>query len=586
MEILKLKSSLRSNMHKKSRVLVLYNSWFLYSGTLADYIDSFARYSRHDVLCADVAILGENVDLAQFDAIILHYSLVVGAGFPDLGPGRREKIINADAQKFLIVQDEMRWVNMVTDAIAELGISVLFSVQSKAVTDVIYKTHPHWNVPILPNLRIERVLTGFVDENLLSLEVPQYEHRKLDVVYRARMLPYWIGRAGMEKGLIAERFLKSVKGQKLKLDISTNESDRIYADAWFKFMASSKATLGAEGSASLTDYDNTLFAAVDAYCKEHPEATFDEVEAAVFPGLDSKVVYQAISPRCFEAAALRTLMIQYEGEYSGVLEAHKHYVVLERDHSNIKNVLKILRDPIEAGRYIDAAYDDVAASGKYTSRAFLQHVDRVVDEEIELHGPDLQRAWDRFPYRGFWSDLTARNAAGQPTSQAATPLNAAPELAQSIQGLTAAISALRGDLSNNSGQVLSTSVMAAPEEYRAETLTGDMASTSVILAFPVTESYATGSDSAAQEAAATQSDVTSAQPQLTIIAPVPPPETVDASAQLMAGQNDMTLLNSEPTQAQLNKIQQKEAKAARNRRIRRSFALYFLPKSKWDWMPK
>ena len=52
-----------------------------------------------------------------------------------------------------------------------------------------------------------------------------------------------------------------------------------------------------------------------------------------------------ISPRCFEAAALRTLMVMYEGEYAGILEAGRHYVELKRDHSNIDEVVSAIRSP-------------------------------------------------------------------------------------------------------------------------------------------------------------------------------------------------------------------------------------------------
>lgn len=546
MEFSKLRASLRGNAHRRARVLVLYNSWFLYGKSLEDHVESFALYSNNSVLCADVAILDENIDLRQFDVIVMHYSLVVIKAYHDLSEHRRNKIINSNALKVLFVQDEIRWVNHLTDAIAELNINVLFSVHRKAVTDVIYKTHPVWNVPILPNLRIERTLTGFVDERLLDFKVPSYTDRKLDVVYRARMLPYWIGRSGMEKGLMAERFNRSVVGKKLKMDISTAENERIYGDAWLKFMSSSKATLGTEGAAGLTDYDNTLFAAVDAYVKEHPEASFEEVEAAVFPGLDGKVVYKALSPRCFEAAALRTLMIQYDGEYSGALEAHKHYVLLERDHSNINDVIKILRDPKEAGRYIDAAYDDVAASGKYSSRAFLAHFDAVVAEELAATEAERAKAWDQYPYRGFLVDINP---------------SAAPVLVSEPQ-----IEPIATPIGHSAVSV----AQIDSDKFRALVAKLEKA---VERLSPIEEVAV--SQSVDSQVRDTGVDVGNDAEALPVALHVVGEPIVETGAIAVMQNNE-----------QVERERIKLAKEARNLRIKRSFALFFLPKKYWDWVPK
>jgi hypothetical protein len=376
------KNSIRTTNAHRGRVLVLYNSWFLYAETTREHVEMFAQFSTHDVTCADVAILDFDIDLANFETIVFHYSLVIAAWFHDLADHRRQKIINARAIKMLFIQDEFRWLTSVTDAITELGISVVFTVQPDDTVKAAYQTHPHWKTPILQNVRFVSTLTGFVDERLVKRDVPPYEKRQLDVTYRARRLPFWVGRAGLEKYEIAAKFLKSAKQYKLKCDISTDESDRIYGEAWFDFTASSKATLGTEGSSGLVDFDGKLIPAVDEYCAANPDATFEEVEAKFFPGKDGLIKYRAISPRCFEAAALRTLMVMYKGEYSGVLEAGRHYVELKRDHSNIAEVVKIIKDPKEASKYIERAYSEIACSGKWTSRAFMGRFDQVVSEEI------------------------------------------------------------------------------------------------------------------------------------------------------------------------------------------------------------
>jgi hypothetical protein len=264
-----IKNSIRSTNLHRARILVVYNSWFLYAETTREHVEMFAAFSQHDVTCADVSILDFDINLNDFEAIVFHYSVVIPAWHTDFSEKRRNDIINARAIKLLFIQDEFRWVTSVTNAITELGISVVFSVQPGDTIKAAYQTHPYWKTPMLQDVRFEQTLTGFVDQKLTTREVPDYEKRPLDITYRARKLPYWVGRAGLEKFNIAARFLTDSKAFKLKCDISTDESARIYGEAWFDFTASSKATLGTEGSSGLIDFDGTLIPAVDAYCAQN-----------------------------------------------------------------------------------------------------------------------------------------------------------------------------------------------------------------------------------------------------------------------------------------------------------------------------
>ena len=84
----------------------------------------------------------------------------------------------------------------------------------------------------LPGVRRETVLAGYVPKHLLKIKVPNYEDRPLDIGYRARKLPAWLGYFGQEKWIIADKFVKSAEKYDLKYDVSWKESDRIYGDKW------------------------------------------------------------------------------------------------------------------------------------------------------------------------------------------------------------------------------------------------------------------------------------------------------------------------------------------------------------------
>ena len=84
-----------------------------------------------------------------------------------------------------------------------------------AETDVIDDLYPP---EIFKNVRRETILTGYVPEHLLRLEVKKYEDRPIDVGYRARKLPEWLGYFGQEKWLIADKFLETAGRYNLNHD--------------------------------------------------------------------------------------------------------------------------------------------------------------------------------------------------------------------------------------------------------------------------------------------------------------------------------------------------------------------------------
>ena len=188
----------------------------------------------------------------------------------------------------------------------------------------------------------------------------------------------------MEKWTIGERFQEQAGRFGLSCDISSDESTRLYGDHWIAFLAGTKAVLGTESGASVCDFTGTIRARVDAVTDREPGISFEAVRDRLLRDSDGQVVIHVISPRIFEAAALKTLMINYPGEYSGRLIPWRHYVPLEKDHSNIEDVVRVVQDPDRAQQIIDAAYQEVACNPDNSFRAMVRHFDRVVGEELGL----------------------------------------------------------------------------------------------------------------------------------------------------------------------------------------------------------
>ncbi len=359
---------------KQKTILLLCADAARHVGTVSDHIEAFRRFSRHHVVILDSVIASRmDIDLSMFDAVVFHYSIVIS--MPNYLPRNFfEKIAAFSGPKILFIQDEFRWVNRTMDAAEHLGISVLFTVVNGDVVRKIYRN------PYFDKVRFEETLTGFVPEELIHRETPAYQDRSIDVSYRARKLPGWCGSFALQKWQIGERFLKDAPSYGLKCDIATTETSRIYGERWIDFIANSRAVLGTESGSSFVDYTGDIYDKVDAYQAANPNAAFDEVREKFLEGRDGETIIHVISPRCFEAASLRSLMIMYPGDYSGVLQEWRHYVPLASDHSNMAEVVGVLRDSARAGEIIDNAYEEISRSDAWTYRAFVARFDRVIDE--------------------------------------------------------------------------------------------------------------------------------------------------------------------------------------------------------------
>jgi hypothetical protein len=231
-------------------------------------------------------------------------------------------------------------------------------------------------------------LTGYVPEALVRRAVPGYAERPVDVGYRARRLPAWLGELGQEKWLIGQRFLEDGERHGLRCDISWREEDRLYGDAWVRFLMNCRAVLGAESGASVCDFTGDIQQRVEAHVRQAPNASFAELRRLYFAAQDGRIRMNPISPRCFEAAAARTLMVLYPGEYAGILRPGEHYVVLNKDHSNIDDVVSVIRNPKAAQQIIDRAYHDIACNPEYGLCRFAELADEAL---AAAHRPEMAR---------------------------------------------------------------------------------------------------------------------------------------------------------------------------------------------------
>lgn len=347
------------------------------ANTVIDHIAAFEQYSRHRVWTLScVGHFPKNLLLCHFDVVIIHYSLSLLNHYY-LSRAAKEKIRQFNGLKILFVQDEYRAINRLIDEIHFLKMDVLFTCFPESEINKIYPE------TVLPTISKYTNLTGYVPERLLKkTNLPKTAERSLHVGYRARKLPFWYGQLGFEKWNIVDQWHEKVSDPNLKVDISYREQDRIYGDAWINFLSTCKTTLGVESGASVMDFTGSLEQQVERYQLTHPTASFQDVQQRFFKEEEGLYRLNQISPRCFEAIALKTALVLYEGEYSNVLKPWRHYIPLQKDFSNIDAVLRAINNNELLETMVETAYQEIALNQTWHYKTWIEAVDHVINREF------------------------------------------------------------------------------------------------------------------------------------------------------------------------------------------------------------
>ena len=386
------------------RILILCNYDPYNAATVCDHINSFHEYSKHEIfILSKLGDIPENLQLDLFDVILIHYSIFIAVD-AYMSPAVRRRLSRFSGTKIMFIQDEYRFVNRTIAAINECGIDVVFTCVPPGEIAKVYPPE------LVPNVGFINVLTGYVPEGLKLFQPRPLAERSITVGYRGRVYPAWHGEAGREKHEIGRRFLADAKRYSIKCDIAWDEDSRIYGIHWVRFIQNCQAMLAVESGASVFDFDGSISATVETFTAvlglsgkqsarvrqflrqsgpfaKHPEARelYEALKETFFKEKENLVDLAQLSPRVFEAATLKTLLIMYEGSYSGALKPWRHYVPLRKDHSNMTEVVDILNSPVDCAKIISNCYSEVCENEDYSYKNFISKFDRVVEYTCAPH---------------------------------------------------------------------------------------------------------------------------------------------------------------------------------------------------------
>ena len=360
-------------------ILLLYHRpLFGDAATIEEHIAAFPRHSRFPVQTVNTD-LGFPRGLARrrYDAIVLHYSVFASGPHPYLlDAGTLEYLNRTDAYKVAFFQDEHQYCRRRFAFLDEMRVDCVYTCFEPRYFNATYRAYT--KVP-----KLVTHVPAYVSEDMVAvadrLLVPE-AGRPVDIGYRARPMPPYVGRGGLEKVDIASGFLERARDSGLRLDIRIREEDRIYGEDWYRFMAESVGFLGTESGVSCSDLEDEVREDYERLSAGGREVTIEELERGPLGKWDWLVPLRTTSSRHFEAAALRVCQIMFEGEYSAALRPMEHYIPLRKDFSNLDEALESWRNPDIRRELTENAHRDLIASGAYSYRAFMAGFDEMLAE--------------------------------------------------------------------------------------------------------------------------------------------------------------------------------------------------------------
>ena len=280
--------------------------------------------------------------------------------------------------KLAFPQDERYFNEYLQDWLNALGGSVhLYSVFGKD-SEVLNKIYPKLSskVTVMP------CLTGYISDYDLSIEASDWQKRRLDILYRAKRLPPWVGRYGQLKTKIAEELIRICQKTSLNTDVSIEKKDIFLGRDWMNVLRESKYLIGCEAGGSALD-PNGLITKFSNQVKTRTGRfpSFNEIDDQFSKDWDGHE-FRAMGPKNLEAVVSKTCQVLVAGEYSGVLVANRHYIPVKEDLSDLDDVLSALND--ERGQQIaETAYQEIALNKVFTYQGFISEV----SDRIRLENP-------------------------------------------------------------------------------------------------------------------------------------------------------------------------------------------------------
>ncbi len=349
------------------KVAIIHNPHCDHVPTISYYHSSFKKYSKNQIIIVNSI---QKIQQLCKPEIIKNIDIVCYTYASWYWAGRQTRLfayfkkLNKNLKMVMFLQDEY-WKTKYKKRIINLMDLVFTVIDEKTANEVLVK-----------NKKYKQVLTGYVYDHLKKIPINKKE---VLIFYRGRNLHYSYGTLGYDKIHIGKKMKEYCDRNKIKnINIEWEEDKRIYGDDWFKILSNSKVTLATESGCKIFDETEQLIKNIDDKLKINPNYSYEEAEKDFSLKKLEKYNTCGTSPKMFEAVCLGTVLIMYPGNYAGIFKKDIHYIELQKDFSNIEDVMKKVNDDEFLQNMADRAYKDIVQSGKYTYKEFINIFDNTI----------------------------------------------------------------------------------------------------------------------------------------------------------------------------------------------------------------
>lgn len=388
------------------------------AATVLDHVNAFKRYSKFPVWEVNTLYgFPTGIKLSQFSIVVLHYSLF--GSHPFALPERFVKYLEGCDKtiKIAFFQDEYRNCERRYELIDMLKIDLIYTLLDQEYFGLVY--YERCGVKkVLPTL------AGYTPE-IMNSDISKFSkphcERKIDVGYRARQLPFSMGRGAQEKTEIAIGFANIAAGRGLNLNLSNDENGRIYGEDWLSFIGNCKFMLGVEAGVTIFDFDGEIERKCEQLTEQDPTISFKKVSQLILAQIDGNVNYRMISPRIFEMATLQTVPLLFRGNYNGIIQPDLNYILIEKDFSNASVVF----DKMANDQLVQSIIENnlqLVSKHELSFEAFIASFDKDLLNTFELNHTkvpkDVKEQTDEllrigFPLRNFLTVIRHKNFFGR-----------------------------------------------------------------------------------------------------------------------------------------------------------------------------
>jgi hypothetical protein len=362
------------------RALVAYSSSSTHVQTTLDYLVGFKKHSGFETSFVHVTHDAKlDFDISSFDLIFHNYcSRFCFEGY--VSADYQAKLRAFQGLKILAIQDEYDHTNILKAAIKDMGFHIVLTCVPQDSLEYVYPKSE------FPNVTFLTVFTGYVTDDFEAeqIQAPALSERPIVVGYRGRNIGGRYGRLGFDKFEIGRRMKEICDAKGIVNDIAMDEASRIYGTAWFDYLGRCRSMLGSESGSNVFDFDSSIDALYKKMMADNGgEPPSYEAMLPLVAERDGAIQMGQISPRVFECAIMRTPMVLFKGRYSDAIKPDEHYISLEKDFSNVDDVLRRLEDIPALEAMTERAYDHLVGSRRFNYATFFSMIGKVATQTIK-----------------------------------------------------------------------------------------------------------------------------------------------------------------------------------------------------------